>query len=68
MAQSIVVTVPHNLGAEAAKKRIAERIELLRAAYVDKLGPVRRQLDGQQGEYAHRGAGPEHDRADRCDA
>ena len=37
MPQSIVVTVPHNLGAEAAKKRIAERIEALRSAYVDKL-------------------------------
>jgi hypothetical protein len=37
MPQSIVVTVPHNLGADAARKRIAERIEVLRAAYVDKL-------------------------------
>ncbi len=37
MPQSIVVTVPHNLGAETAKKRIAERIEALRSAYVDKL-------------------------------
>ncbi|MGO9672693.1 MAG: polyhydroxyalkanoic acid system family protein [Methylocella sp.] len=37
MPQSIVITVPHNLGADAAKKRIAERIELLRTTYVDKL-------------------------------
>jgi hypothetical protein len=37
MSQSIVITVPHNLGADAAKKRIAERIEVLRTAYVDKL-------------------------------
>ena len=37
MPQSIVITVPHNLGADAAKQRIAERIELLRTTYVDKL-------------------------------
>jgi hypothetical protein len=37
MSQSIVITVPHKLGADAARKRIAERIEQLRAAYVDKL-------------------------------
>ncbi len=38
MPKSIVVVVPHNLGAEAAKKRIAERIDVLRSSYVDKLG------------------------------
>jgi hypothetical protein len=37
MSQSIVITVPHNLGADAARKRIAERIEQLRTTYVDKL-------------------------------
>lgn len=37
MSKSIVVTLPHNLGAEAAKTRIAERIDLLRRDYVDKL-------------------------------
>ncbi len=38
MSKSIVIVVPHNLGAEAAKKRISERIEALRSAYIDKLG------------------------------
>lgn len=37
MSKSIVVTLPHDLGAEAAKKRIAERIDVLRRDYVDKL-------------------------------
>jgi hypothetical protein len=37
MANTITVTVPHNLGVETAKKRLAERIELLRREYVDKL-------------------------------
>ncbi len=32
-----VITVPHRLGAEEAKRRIAERIELLRRDYIDKL-------------------------------
>jgi hypothetical protein len=37
MSNSIVITVPHNLGAEEAKKRIAERIDHLRRDYIDKL-------------------------------
>lgn len=37
MSKSIVVTVPHNLGAEAAQKRVAEGIERLRRDYIDKL-------------------------------
>jgi putative polyhydroxyalkanoate system protein len=37
MSKAIVVTVPHNLGAEAAKKRIADAIEKLRRDYVDKI-------------------------------
>lgn len=37
MSKSIVVTVPHDLGAELAKKRVAEGIERLRRDYVDKL-------------------------------
>ena len=37
MSNAIVITVPHNLGAEEAKRRIAERIELLRRDYIDKL-------------------------------
>lgn len=38
MPQSIVITVPHNLGVDGARKRIEERIEILRTQYVDKLG------------------------------
>lgn len=37
MSKSIVVTLPHTLGVETAKKRIMERIDALRAAYVDKV-------------------------------
>jgi hypothetical protein len=38
MSNSIVITVPHNLGAEEAKRRIVERLERLRRDYVDRLG------------------------------
>ena len=37
MSNSIVITVPHRLGSEEAKRRISERIELLRRDYIDKL-------------------------------
>jgi hypothetical protein len=37
MLNSIVITVPHRLGAKEAKRRIAEQIELLRRNYIDKL-------------------------------
>ncbi|MFY9658081.1 MAG: polyhydroxyalkanoic acid system family protein [Methylocystis sp.] len=37
MNQPIVVTVPHNLGAEAAKSRVSRGIERLKADYLDKL-------------------------------
>jgi hypothetical protein len=37
MSKSIVVTVPHRLGAEEAKRRISEKIDALRRDYVDKL-------------------------------
>jgi hypothetical protein len=37
MSNKITVTVPHNLGVEAAKKRLAERIETLQRDYVDKI-------------------------------
>ena len=37
MSNSIVITVPHRLGAEEAKRRIAGGIELLRRDYIDKL-------------------------------
>jgi hypothetical protein len=38
MSNSIVITVPHRLDPEEAKKRIAERLELLRRDYISKLG------------------------------
>jgi uncharacterized protein YhdP len=37
MSNTIVVTVPHDLGVEAAKARLASRIEKLQREYVDKL-------------------------------
>jgi hypothetical protein len=37
MANTITVTVPHDLGVETAKKRLAERIEALQREYVDKV-------------------------------
>ncbi|WP_395664741.1 polyhydroxyalkanoic acid system family protein [Methylocella sp.] len=37
MSKSIVITVPHQLGAADAKKRVCDRIEMLRSAYVDKV-------------------------------
>ncbi len=37
MQNTITVTVPHNLGIETAKKRLAERLEMLQRDYVDKI-------------------------------
>ncbi len=37
MSKSIIVSLPHDLGVEAAKKRVSERINLLRHEYLDKL-------------------------------
>jgi hypothetical protein len=37
MDKSIVVTVPHDLGADAAKGRVARSIERLRTDYLDKI-------------------------------
>jgi hypothetical protein len=37
MSNSIVITIPHGLGAEEAKRRIAERMDILRRDYIDKL-------------------------------
>ncbi|QGM98190.1 polyhydroxyalkanoic acid system family protein [Methylocystis parvus] len=37
MSNKITVTVPHNLGVETARKRLAERIEALQREYVDKV-------------------------------
>src|SRR5437660_1057388 len=35
MSNSIVITVPHRLGAKEAKRRIVEQIELLRRSYIE---------------------------------
>jgi Putative polyhydroxyalkanoic acid system protein (PHA_gran_rgn) len=37
MEKSIVVTVPHDLGTDAAKNRVAAAIERLRTDYLDKI-------------------------------
>jgi hypothetical protein len=37
MSNSIVITLPHRLGAEEAKRRIAGGMELLRREYINKL-------------------------------
>ncbi len=38
MSRSISMTFPHDLGAVEAKRRIAERFELVKREYVDKIG------------------------------
>lgn len=37
MQNSVVITLPHRLGAEEAKRRITERIELLRQDFISKI-------------------------------
>ncbi len=37
MQNTITVTVPHDLGVETAKKRLAERLQMLQRDYVDKI-------------------------------
>lgn len=37
MTNTITITVPHNLGVDAAKKRLSERMEALQREYVDKI-------------------------------
>jgi hypothetical protein len=46
MSNSITVSVPHNLGAEEAKRRVVERLEHLRREYVDKIGHSEVQWSG----------------------
>jgi len=38
MSKSIVISVPHNLGVEEARRRVAAEMEQLRNEYVNKLG------------------------------
>jgi len=37
MSKPIVVTLPHSLGVEAARKRVAERITQMQREYMDKV-------------------------------
>jgi hypothetical protein len=38
MSRSITMTFPHDLGVDEAKRRIAERFDMLNREYVDKIG------------------------------
>lgn len=46
MSNSIVISVPHRVGAEEAKRRIAGGIEALRRDYIDKLAHSEAKWDG----------------------
>lgn len=48
MSKSIVVTIPHNLGAEAARKRVAEQLEKLRREYLDKVAHSEVEWSGER--------------------
>ena len=50
MNQPIVVTVPHKLGAEAAKSRVSKGIDRLRADYLDKLARTEVQWTGNRAD------------------
>ena len=38
MARSIVLTFPHEFGVAEAKRRISEQVEVVKKAYIDKIG------------------------------
>jgi Putative polyhydroxyalkanoic acid system protein (PHA_gran_rgn) len=46
MSNSIVITVPHNLGREKAHRLIAAEIERLRSVYIDKFAQTDVQWTG----------------------
>lgn len=50
MTKSIVITVPHNLTAPEAKRRIADGMDTLRKTYVDKLAASRVSWTGDQAD------------------
>lgn len=50
MSKSIVITIPHNLSAAEAKRRIAEGMETLRSTYVDKVAASRVAWTGDQAD------------------
>jgi hypothetical protein len=37
MSKPIVITLPHSLGADTAKRRVEERLDLLRRDYIEKI-------------------------------
>ncbi len=37
MSKTITITMPHSLGPDLAQQRVAEKVELLRREYVDKI-------------------------------
>ena len=50
MNQPIVVTVPHKLGAAAAKSRVSKGIERLKADYLNKLARTEVQWTGNRAD------------------
>jgi hypothetical protein len=50
MDKSIVVTVPHDLGADAAKSRITNGIERLRTEYLDKIAHTEVSWSGNKAD------------------
>jgi hypothetical protein len=52
MRKSIVITVPHSLSAPEAKRRLAEGMETLRSAYLDKVAASRVTWTGDRAEIA----------------
>lgn len=46
MQNSIVITLPHRLGAAEAKRRISAGMEMLRRDYLDKLAHAEASWDG----------------------
>ncbi len=50
MTKSIVITVPHNLTAAEAQRRIAEGMDTLRKTYIDKLAASRVTWTGDRAD------------------
>jgi hypothetical protein len=50
MSKSIVITLPHDLGAQEAKQRIASGLDRLRQDYVDKLAVSEVQWAGDRAD------------------
>ncbi|HTO80340.1 MAG TPA: polyhydroxyalkanoic acid system family protein [Methylocystis sp.] len=50
MDKSIVVTIPHNLGADVAKSRVSRGIERLKTEYLDKLARTEVNWSGNKAD------------------